>query len=245
MFVSPALQRGESRFQRLTSESRRDGARTFLVQESIARTSRTQKSAGFTVCRKTRWRRSNESGRDFSRADNANKMDWTLQLAEKLIRGEFCNKGTALAGPQMQQNKGRALAPAGLSSESSPSFRGFSAACLAPEGPFQSRQKPAWSFAPRDLFHVQNRVDSISRAVGAAFVSPALQRGGSIHLDIISPVGTALAWEQPSPCCHPMQCTSPSCNRIASGPRIPLGLKAKLPRGRLLGSRSPQEPQKR
>jgi hypothetical protein len=55
-----------------------------------------------------------------------------LQLAEKLIRGEFCNKGTALAGPQMQQNKGRALAPAGLSSESSPSFRGFSAACLAP-----------------------------------------------------------------------------------------------------------------
>jgi DNA-binding transcriptional regulator of glucitol operon len=32
-----------------------------------------------------------------------------LQLAEKLIRGEFCNKGTALAGPQMQQNKGRAL----------------------------------------------------------------------------------------------------------------------------------------
>jgi hypothetical protein len=36
-------------------------------------------------------------------------MDWALQLAEKLIRGEFCNKGTALAGPQMQQNKGRAL----------------------------------------------------------------------------------------------------------------------------------------
>jgi hypothetical protein len=44
-----------------------------------------------------------------SRADKANKMDWALQLAEKLIRGEFCNKGTALAGPQMQQNKGRAL----------------------------------------------------------------------------------------------------------------------------------------
>jgi hypothetical protein len=31
---------------------------------------------GFTGCEKRRWRRSNESGHDFSRADKANKMDW-------------------------------------------------------------------------------------------------------------------------------------------------------------------------
>jgi hypothetical protein len=35
-----------------------------------------------------------------------------LQLAEKLDFDLFCNKGTTLVGPQMQQNKGRALAPA-------------------------------------------------------------------------------------------------------------------------------------
>ena len=35
VFVSPALQRGEGRFHVRTPESRRDGARTFPLQESI------------------------------------------------------------------------------------------------------------------------------------------------------------------------------------------------------------------
>jgi hypothetical protein len=39
-------------------------------------------------------------------------MNGALQLAEKLDFDLFCNKGTTLVGPQMQQNKGRALAPA-------------------------------------------------------------------------------------------------------------------------------------
>src|SRR5277367_5632422 len=34
-FVSPALQRGETRFHHPATESRGDGARTFLLQESI------------------------------------------------------------------------------------------------------------------------------------------------------------------------------------------------------------------
>jgi hypothetical protein len=34
------------------------------------------------------------------------------QAAEKLDFDLFCNKGTTLVGPQMQQNKGWALAPA-------------------------------------------------------------------------------------------------------------------------------------
>jgi hypothetical protein len=38
--------------------------------------------------------------------------DWALQAAEKLNSDLFCNQGTTLVGPQTQQNKGRALAPA-------------------------------------------------------------------------------------------------------------------------------------
>jgi hypothetical protein len=37
----------------------------------------------------------------------------TLQAAEILIVALFCNKGTASAGPQDEQNKSRALAPEG------------------------------------------------------------------------------------------------------------------------------------
>ncbi len=36
MLVSPALKRGEKEFQKLVSESRRDGAKTFFVQEPKA-----------------------------------------------------------------------------------------------------------------------------------------------------------------------------------------------------------------
>jgi hypothetical protein len=51
-------------------------------------------------------------GQDFSRADKAIKVHRALQLAEKLDFDLFCNKGTTLVGPQTQQNKERALAPA-------------------------------------------------------------------------------------------------------------------------------------
>jgi hypothetical protein len=51
-------------------------------------------------------------GHDLSRADKANGTNRALQLAEKLNFGRLCNKGTTSVGPQMQQNKGWALAPA-------------------------------------------------------------------------------------------------------------------------------------
>jgi hypothetical protein len=35
----------------------------------------------------------------------------TLQAAEKLDNSLFCNKGTTLVGPQVEQYKERALAP--------------------------------------------------------------------------------------------------------------------------------------
>jgi hypothetical protein len=43
-------------------------------------------------------------GHGFIRADSVNKINAALQLAEKLNRREFCNKGTALAGPSVSQN---------------------------------------------------------------------------------------------------------------------------------------------
>jgi hypothetical protein len=58
----------------------------------------------------------------------------TEQLAEKLAGGKVMSQGTTSVVPQMQQKKRWALAPAGLSSESSPSIRGSSATC---EGPFE------------------------------------------------------------------------------------------------------------
>jgi hypothetical protein len=44
----------------------------------------------------------------------AQQNERALQLAEKLDFDLFCNKGTTLVGPQMQQNKGWASAPAGF-----------------------------------------------------------------------------------------------------------------------------------
>jgi hypothetical protein len=46
--LQAARQRGESGFHRFTSESRRDGARTFLLQGPLARTSRSQTGMGFS-----------------------------------------------------------------------------------------------------------------------------------------------------------------------------------------------------
>jgi septum formation protein len=45
------------------------------------------------------------------------KSTSALQAAEKLNFVRFCNKGTALAGPQTADNKGWALAPEGASSD--------------------------------------------------------------------------------------------------------------------------------
>jgi len=86
-------------------------------------------------------------------------MRWALQAAEKFNSVRFCNKGTALAGPQKQQNKGwalqaaeklateggggfiprikpikstSALAAEGMFSGALPQTKPFSAACLAP-----------------------------------------------------------------------------------------------------------------
>jgi hypothetical protein len=53
------------------------------------------------------------------------------QAAEKLDLARFCNKGTTSVGPQMPDNKGWALAPAGCFSGNSPKFWPFSAACEA------------------------------------------------------------------------------------------------------------------
>jgi hypothetical protein len=39
-------------------------------------------------------------------------MNGALKAPEKLDFDLFCNKGTTLVGPQVQQNKGWALAPA-------------------------------------------------------------------------------------------------------------------------------------
>ena len=52
-----------------------------------------------------------------TRRNRVTEPTWTtlipaLQAAEKLNFDLFCNKGTTLVGPQMQQNKGWALAPA-------------------------------------------------------------------------------------------------------------------------------------
>jgi hypothetical protein len=52
-----------------------------------------------------------------------------LQAAEKLDFDLFCNKGTTLVGPQMQQNKGWALAPAAFLHHNRQYFGRFSAAC--------------------------------------------------------------------------------------------------------------------
>jgi hypothetical protein len=65
-------------------------------------------------------------------------MSGASQAAEKLDLAGFCNKGTTSVGPQMPDNKGWALAPAGCFSGILPKFRPFSAACLAPEGRFQA-----------------------------------------------------------------------------------------------------------
>jgi hypothetical protein len=53
------------------------------------------------------------------------------QLTEKLDFDLFCNQGTTLVGPQVQQNKGRALAPATFLHHIRQCFGLFSAACKA------------------------------------------------------------------------------------------------------------------
>jgi hypothetical protein len=54
-----------------------------------------------------------------------------LQAAEKLDSRPVLYQGTTLVVPQVQQNKRRALAPAGCFSGILLEFRPFSAACLA------------------------------------------------------------------------------------------------------------------
>ena len=38
-------------------------------------------------------------------------QDRTREAAKRILRRRLCNKGAALAGPQMQRNESRALAP--------------------------------------------------------------------------------------------------------------------------------------
>jgi hypothetical protein len=55
----------------------------------------------------------------------------TSQVAEKLVWDRLKRQGTTLVVPKMQQNKGRALAPAGCYSEFLQEDMPFSAASLA------------------------------------------------------------------------------------------------------------------